>query len=210
VGKPGRWLFLVEPSAGISDEAFRDQYTLATSIAHRLHIPVPLRPFAEITQEDVIETAARHGLPLGVTEDDLYGALCYGSLPKRRACEGVQKSLASARIHEPVHPRIEAMKLLRRFHWNIELSRLEEIVAHVMNRIETESLWVLDEFYDHQVHEWLALLVHGLNRRRLKEWLEQYPPHQDVLVMMDEHDLPLHLPQYTANRFLIQERDKKE
>ncbi len=194
VQEPGRWLFLVEPGAGLSDEGFRDQYTLATSIAHRLQIPVPSHPFAEIGQEDVLETAAQHGLPPGVTEDDLYGALCYSSLPKRGAGEGVPKSLDLARLHEPMPPRIEAVKLLRRFRWNIELDRLEEIVAHVMKRIETESVWVLDQFYHHQIHEWLAVLVHALNRRRLREWLEQSPPRPDVLIMMDEQDLLLHLP----------------
>jgi hypothetical protein len=192
---PCQWLFLVEGSAGCLGDRLRDQYSLATSIAHRLHIAAPMDPFAAMTHEEVIQAAIRQGLPADVTPDDLYAALCYDCLPKRRDTEPIQKGLESAKIHEALHPRREAMRLLRQFRWDMELARLEGIVTHILHRIEDESPWVLDEFYDNRVRPMLAELAQTMNRKRLKQWLERHPPHEFVLVMMDEQHLPLHLPQ---------------
>lgn len=191
---PSRWLFLIETSAPCPGTRRLDQYALATAIAHRLRIPAPPHPFAAIYQQEVLQVALDHGLPLGVTSDDLYGALCYDCLPKRRNCEPVQKGLESAKIHEALHPRREAIRLLHDFQWPIDTNRLTEVVTHVLNRIETESPWMLDEFYDHKIRPLLAHHAQTLNRQRLKQWLEETPAHASVLVMMDDHHLPLRLP----------------
>jgi len=195
---PRQWLFLIDTSTTCPGDNLRDQYWLATSIARRLHISAPLDPFAAITHEEVIRAAIHSGLPLDVTPEDLYAALCYDCLPKRRDTEPVQKGLESAKIHEALHPRREAMRLLRQNQWGIGLARLEGVVTHVLHRIETESPWVLDEFYDNQIRPMLAGIAQDLNRQRLKHWLEQHPLHESVLVMMDEQHLPLRMPGKTG------------
>jgi hypothetical protein len=188
---PERWFFLIQEGPWGSESQASDQYSVARHVARRLHIPLVEQPFLPMTSEVIIAAANQRALPAGATEDDLYGALCYDALPRPDKGGTRENGLRSGEIHGAVHPRWEALRIQREFHWSIDLARLVGIVAHLLDRITHERPGALDEFYDHQLRQVLCDAALDLNGQRLRAALLPHPARDEVLMLLDEVYLPV-------------------
>jgi hypothetical protein len=194
VEAPERWIFLIQEGPWGSESQGSDQYSVARHVARRLQIPLVEQPFLLMTSETVIAAANQRGLPVGATEDDLYSALCYDSLPRPDQGGTREKGLRSGEIHGAVHPRWEAVRIQREMHWTMELPRLVGIVAHLLDRITHERPGTLDEYYDQQLRQVLCDAALDLNGQRLRAALLPHPAREEVLLLLDEVYLPVLLP----------------
>jgi hypothetical protein len=163
-------------------------------VAHRLRIPVVRDLFLPISDERVITAASHRHLPPGATADDLYGALCYDYLPRARSGEAPEKGLRSGEIHGVVHARWEALRIQREMRWSLAWPRLFRIVNQLLERIEHDRPGALDDYYSGRLRRALKAAALRLNRERLRAVLAQHPTRRQVLVLLDDADLPVILP----------------
>ena len=191
---PDRWLFLVQAGAGCSRTGDADQYSVARHVAHRLRIPLVRDPFLPMSDERVIAAAARRGLPSGATEDDLYASLCYDYLPRPHAGDIPDKGLRIGEIHGVVHVRWEARRIQREMRWSLAWPHLLRIVSRLLDRVGHDRPGALDDYYDRRLRRGLRAAALGLNRERLRLLLARHPMRTQVLLLLDEADLPVILP----------------
>jgi hypothetical protein len=190
---PTDWLFLLESTDPKQNHPL-DPCAVALRIARQLHIHTPKNPFVTNTDEETILALHNQTPPQGITEQDLRAACCYDILPHRRDRSPTSKGLSTKPIQESPDPRREALRLLQELKWNLPLEHMQDIVQHVLDRIQHESPWVLDDFYDRTVRPLLSVTACQLNRQRLKQLLERHPMHPHVLLMTQLHHLPIKCP----------------
>jgi hypothetical protein len=192
--EPAQWLFLVQGSSGHPGGHEADQYSVVEHVARRLRIPVVRDLFLPLADERVIAAAARRRLPPGTTIEDLYGALCYDYLPRSRTGAVFEKGLRAGEIHGVVHARWEALRIQREMRWLLAWPRLLGIVSHLLERLEHERPGALDEYYVGRLRRALKAAALSLNRERLRVVLAQHPERRQVLVLLDDANLPVILP----------------